>query len=796
MPMKLLISTFLAVLGGISLLHGGAAESQARAFHADRLEEIAATTRTAIAAGRVPGAVIWLERNGQSWHKALGNRALRPKREALTPDTIFDAASLTKVVATTAAIMLLMEQGKLGLDDRLSKHLPEFGGDGKEAITLRQLLTHQSGLRSGLAYREPWTGAAHALQLACTQPAAQPPGQGFLYSDVNFILLGHLVERVSGETLDDFCKRRIFKPLGMKDSGFRRFDPATKNAVPPAAGLDRIAPTEMIADGAVLRGIVHDPTARRMGGVAGHAGVFLTASDLARFCRMLLGEGKLGDVRLLKPETVRLMTGVQSAPGSPRRGFGWDIDSPFAGQRGPHFPLGGFGHTGWTGTSLWVDPFSKTILIILTNRNHPRGGSVLELRHRIATLAAESIRGFNFLHVPGALEATKGPAPVSPKAVTGKPVLNGIDVLVRDGFRQLDGLRVGLITNASGHDRQRRPTIDLLHQAPGVKLVSLFSPEHGIRGDLDQEKIDDSIDKTTGLPIHSLYGERRSPSPAQLKGLDALVFDIQDVGCRFYTYISTLTHCLEAASAAKLRFIVLDRVNPIGGRVEGPVLSEPQSFVGIHEIPLRHGMTVAELALLIHSERGIGAELTVIGCEGGNPLGWFDETGLPWSNPSPNLRSAAAALLYPGVGMLEFCKLSVGRGTDSPFEILGAPWIDELALAAALNKAALPGVRFTPIRFTPASSVFAKQECRGVRITATRREDLQAADLGMVLASTLHRMHPKELNLDACLKLLGDKPTLEALKAGKALQEISLMWQPALLAFEKRRSSFLLYPRR
>lgn len=375
------------------------------------------------------------------------------------------------------------------------------------------------------------------------------------------------------------------------------------------------------------------------------------------------------------------------------------------------------------------------------------------------------------------------------------PVLNGIDVLKRDGFRQLRGLKVGLVTNHTGLDGERNSTIDLLHSAEGVNLVSLFSPEHGIRGELDREKIPDTRDARTGLPVFSLYGERRSPSGAQLEGLDALVFDIQDIGCRFYTYISTMANCMEQAGKSKLKFIVLDRVNPIGAAVEGPVLTEQRSFVGAHEIPLRHGMTVGELAGLINAERKFGADLSVVKCEGGSPLRWFDQTGLPWRDPSPNMRSLDAALLYPGVGMLEFCNLSVGRGTGSPFEILGAPYIDDVRLAAELNRAGLAGVSFIPVRFTPGANVFADQECGGVRLVLTDREVFRAADLGVTLAKTLQRLYKKDLDLGKMIKLVGDRQTLDGIAAGNSLAQIKAGWVPGLLAFEERKKPHLLYPR-
>jgi hypothetical protein len=309
---------------------------------------------------------------------------------------------------------------------------------------------------------------------------------------------------------------------------------------PPREKLARIAPTE-VEDGVPVRGVVHDPRSRRMGGVAGHAGLFFTASDLARYARMLLNFGELDGVRIFKPETVKLMTSVQTPPNvTSRRGLGWDIDSGYSGPRGKIFPLGSYGHTGWTGTSLWIDPFSKTFVIFLSNRNHPtEKGNVGALRAKLGTLAAEAVADFNFAYVPGALapresaETKTALASASASRARTQPALNGIDVLVKNNFAPLKGKRIGLITNHTGQDRDRNPTIDLLKNAPGVTLVKLFSPEHGIRGAAD-ERIGDSKDEKTGLQIFSLYGETRKPTLEHLKDLDALVYDIQDIGCRFY----------------------------------------------------------------------------------------------------------------------------------------------------------------------------------------------------------------------------------------------------------------------
>ena len=786
-----------------ALILGSLGNLGAGEFRPTKLAALDAAVSNALAAGKLPGGVVWLERKGESYQRAYGNRALVPAREPMTEDTVFDAASLTKVVVTSPVILKLVEAGTVDLGAPVSRYLPEFTGDGREAITVQQLLTHVSGLPPGLPRSEPWLGSSNALALAISEPLSEVPGTQFRYSDINFILLGLIAERVTGQPLDQVATNLVFAPLGLTHSGYRPFVPVGAEGLPVTlveSSVQNVAPTEVLSQSNVLRGVVHDPTARRLGGVAGHAGLFTTAADLARFCRMWLNEGELEGGRYLRPETVRRMTSVQTPPGLPRRGLGWDLDSPYAGQRGSVFPLGGFGHTGWTGTSLWIDPFSKTFLIFLSNRNHPtEEGSVVALRRELGTLAAEAVESFNFVGVPGVLppEAPKKPTATLPAAAALPlaDVLNGIDVLVRDEFRPLRGLKIGLVTNQTGRDRMRRPTIDLLRAAPNVQLVALFSPEHGIRGMLDHEKIGDTTDEATGLPIYSLYGERRAPSPEQLAQVDALVFDIQDIGCRFYTYISTMGNCLEAAGKAGKKFIVLDRVNPLTGRVEGPVSSGERSFVAWHEIPLRHGMTVGELARLFNAERVFGAALEVIPVEGWKPSLWFDQTGLPWVNPSPNMRSLTQATLYPGVGLMEFCAVSVGRGTGTPFELLGAPYVDDRRLAAELNRAGVPGVRFVPVRFTPTASVFAGQECAGVQILLVDRGNFRAAELGVALASTLYRLYPEELGLDKMQRLLMSPTVFEGLEAGRPWLEIRSLWNADVARFEERRNPFLLYRR-
>jgi CubicO group peptidase (beta-lactamase class C family) len=372
----------------------------ANVFRADKLAAMDAAINQAIANHNCPGGVLWLESSGSAYHKAFGSRALVPAREAMTEDTIFDVASLTKVVATTPAVLLLVERGQIDLDAPVQRCIPEFSGAGKEAITVRELLTHTSGLPEDLETKSDRHGQAEAITKACAEKLQAPPGTVFRYSDINFILLGEIVQRVSRTPLEVFVRREIFGPLKMNDTGFlplknRRLNPA------------RLAPTEVVA-GRPWRGVVHDPTARKMGGVAGHAGLFTSAPDLARYARMMLNHGELEGVRILRPATVTLMTRVQTPPGiSAKRGLGWDIDSPYAGPRGRWFPVGSFGHTGWTGGSLWIDPYSKTFVIFLSNRNHPTAaGNVIALRRTLGTLAAEALAQVDFSKAPATVESS------------------------------------------------------------------------------------------------------------------------------------------------------------------------------------------------------------------------------------------------------------------------------------------------------------------------------------------------------------------------------------------------------
>lgn len=741
-----------------------------RTFDPARLRAIDARVEQAIAAHQIPGGVLWIERNGVAYHRAYGDRALVPAIEKNSEDTIYDAASITKVTATAPSVWLLMQQGKIAIDAPVKTYIPEFTGGWRDEITIRHLLTHTSGLRPDLTLSDNWSGFDEAWKRILSEEVQQRPGAIFRYSDINYELLGEIVHRVSGEPLDQFARKHVFEPLGMMDTSF----------LPNRSA--RIAPTEYDENHLMLRGVVHDPTARRMGGVAGHAGMFTTAADMAKFARALLNGGG----GLFTPDTVKQMTSVQSPPGvAVRRAGGFDIDSGFSRPRGSLFPLGSYGHTGWTGGIIWIDPYSRTFYVFLSNRVHPDGkGNILPLQRDLGTLVAEAVRGFDFANVPNTLPKRAGGGV---RVVTGgADVLNGIDVLVASKYEALRGMRVGLITNHTGIDRSGNPTIDLLRSAPGVNLVALFSPEHGIRG-LADENVGDTTDEVSGLPIHSLYGERRQPSAAQLANLDALVYDIQDVGVRFYTYEATLGLAMEAVSGSKIHFIVLDRVNPIGGTiVEGPLLEGPTDFVGYHAVPVRHGMTVGELAKMYRAEKNLDVDLTVIQLKHWNRDMWQDEAGLPWINTSPNMRSLTEAALYPGIGLLESA-VAVGRGTATPFEVVGAPYIDGDRLAREL---AVPGVTATAIRFTPDASIHKGEACSGVRFTITDRKSLRSVDLGIAIATILARDYPAQFPLDKMQRLLRHPATLEAIRQGRSLGEIHSLW---VSDFAERRAKYLLY---
>jgi uncharacterized protein YbbC (DUF1343 family)/CubicO group peptidase (beta-lactamase class C family) len=757
----------------------------------------------AVQDGLIPGGVVVIGHNGHVvYQKAYGSRELIPHREPMTLDTIFDAASLTKVLATTPAIMRLFEQGQIRLNDPVTKYLPEFQG-GHSDVTIRNLMTHFSGLRPDLDLKPAWSGYDTGIQRALIDKPAGPPGMRFVYSDINFILLSEIVHRLTGKMLNDYARDNFYEPLGMHETMF----------LPPASLVPRIAPTEINpATGQPLRGEVHDDTARYMGGVAGHAGVFTTGSDLAKFAQMMLDEGRVksdegqvkseegegNGVRLFSAATVQKFTSPQSPPDQPiLRGLGWDIDSPYSSNRGELYPIGSYGHTGFTGTSMWIDPFSRSYVIILTNAVHPhRGHSVTSLRSRVATIVAASfgivapsvkLTGYN--------ETIVGPG-LHREAEPKTEVLTGLDVLAEDNFAPLRGKRIGLITNQTGVSRQGRRNIDLM-LAAGIQVTALFSPEHGLAGAEDRSDISDTKDQASGLPVFSLYqASSRRIQPRMLDNVDALVFDIQDVGARFYTYSCTMLYSMEEAAKKHLPFFVLDRPNPITGvHAEGPMLDpDLQSFTGCFEIPVRHGMTLGELAAMANGERKLDLDLHVIPMRGWDRGDWFDATGLPWVDPSPNMRNLNAALLYPGIALLEASSnYSVGRGTDSPFELIGADWIHGGELSKLLNNRFIPGVRVYPTRFRPTSSNFSGKTIDGVRFVITNRDTFDSTRFGLEVAYALNKLYPGKIAWQENRFLIGNHEVLKELKDGVDPGTILQEMGDSLPGFTQRREQYLLY---
>lgn len=731
-----------------------------------KLEGIKEIVEESIEQKKIPGAVVLVLNQGKIVYKqAFGNKSLYPSTEPMTTDTIFDLASLTKPIATGTSIFKLVEAGKLRLSDKAKLHLPELTEPAWETITLEHLLTHTSGLPSGNASSDYKEGITQSIKKINNLKLLAPPGERFTYSDIGFIMLGEIVQRTSGRLLDQFSRDEIFLPLGMKETGYN----------PSETLKPRIAPTQKEKDG-MLRGVVHDPRARLLNGIAGHAGLFSTVDDLALYCAMILNPS---NSKVLSHASIRTMTQARAVPNGWRT-FGWDCDTAFSSNRGELFPKGStFGHTGFTGTSIWFDPASQTAVIFLSNRVHPEGkGDATPVRNKVATIVASALDG-------------------KPLA-SAKQVISGIEILKRENFARLKGAKVGLVTNHSGRDITGTSTIDLLHQAPEVKLIALFSPDYGIRGPIDA-KVTDSKDEKTGLPVYILHRERRKPTPAQLEGIDTLVYDIQDSGCKFNTHIETLGLIMEAASERAIRLMVLDRPNPIGGKsFYGPLPDERKE--PFHNIPIRHGLTIGEIAKLFLLERKVTegkplvCKLEIVTMENWNRADLFDATGLEWVCPSPNLRTLTTALIYPGVGLLEITNISVGIGTDRPYEWIGAPWMNNLQLALLLNQQNLPGVRFVPVKQTPVSNLYANKSCNGLQILIDNWSTFEPMKTGIAIAWALRKIHPDDWKIEKYNTLLLNKATLDALTAGKHYAEIEKLWRADLAAFETRRKSVLLYP--
>jgi uncharacterized protein YbbC (DUF1343 family)/CubicO group peptidase (beta-lactamase class C family) len=724
----------------------------------------------AISEAKIPGCVVAIgRRDSVLFERAYGDRQIQPFREPMTVDTLFDLASITKPMATAASLMVLVDRGLVSLDDDASKYIPELKNFGKADITIRQIMTHTAGLRADTPLDDAKLGRAEMVKRAIAAPLRAKPGERVLYSDVGFLLIQEIVERISKTTLDQFAHDFLYAPLAMNETMFN----------PPAEFRARAATTES-RDGAWIRGVVHDPRAYYSGGVAGHAGLFSTAHDVGRFARAMLHGGELDGARVLTPHAVDTFFAPNDLPNA-IRAVGWDIQSAFSSNRGTMLSRRAVGHGGYTGTSLWIDPQLDLFVVVLSNRVHPDGkGAVNALAAKIADLAVSAMPNAN---------------PTILKAVCDKQdVLAGIDVLEKSKFDLLRGAHVALLTNQTGRDIAGARTIDLLHDADGVDLLSIWTPEHGVDGVVD-DKIADSVDEATSLPVYSLYGARLSPTDEMLNGIDTVVVDLQDAGARFFTYASTMHRAMKVAALRGIRFVVLDRPNPIDGvTIGGPVSSHAfTSFVNHLDLPVRHGLTLGELAELADADEHLGARLEVVRMTGYRRTSLQDDTNLAWVNPSPNLRSLTEALLYPGIALLEGGNISVGRGTETPFEVVGAPWLDDKAFARALGNDQLVGATFTPIDFTPTSSTFANVVCHGVKITVTDRTHIDPIRIGVAMARELQLLAPTTWRLDAIAGSLANPKTLDAIRAGKSVNDIQATWTTDLAAFRSKREKYLLY---
>jgi SSS family transporter len=951
---------------------------------------------TAIAEHKLPGAVVVIGHGGKVvFEKAYGSRALEPAVEPMTEDTIFDMASLTKVLVTTTAVLQLYEQHKIDLDAPVAKYLPEFAQNGKDKITVRELLTHYSGLPEDVDLKDDWglrkPQRAEGVRRAMSAVPYGPPGTTFKYSDINFITLGALVEKLTvpewsvyadRPTLDIYAALNIFNVLDMKKTRYLAYDkvcgPVQQLPIPwrspilalpvhdvstPEMDCDRMswtaanwimrtAPTAYDDQATtatnpdydhLLRGIVHDPTARRMGGVAGHAGVFSTAEDMAKFAQALIDKlTKNTGPFPLTQATLKLATSPnepataatnatiftqdgQTTKGVASHGLGWDINTAFSRPRGTIFPIatrerpGSFGHTGFTGTSLWLDPTTDTYVILLSNAIHPRGAPpISHLRGDVATAAAKALgltaptpdarhsersaaesknpeearapmvarttsnpdfqpevcsipyvicdsfgaprrrREVAPAHLerivattPNSGQLTSHVSPQTARVDMGHPnsagdTRTGIDVLESTSFEALKALaatrnhhlRIGLLANQASLDSHGQRTIDILaHAAPEIELRTLFAPEHGLLAHQDTEHLSAEQDPATHIPVISLYGPKASdkrPKQSDLKQLDAVVVDLQDAGTRFWTYETLTGYFLEACVKAKIPLIVLDRPNPIGGlAVQGPV-SDPgvENYNDFMPLPLRHGLTLGELARYFNANAnatavdlnpelldarathigddsgdkqqrppatkpGLHAELIVVPMQHWDRAEYWRDTGLTWTPPSPNLKSPEAAILYPAVGLTEQTNVSVGRGTNAPFENLGAPWMDAQDFASYLTNRKIPGIEITASTMTVAEDVnhypSHGQTIPAVHFRVTDPAAFDSPEFGVELLSALEHLNPTRFKLELAKNLLANAETLNALKTGKDPREIAATWSAALRTFEQARNPFTLY---
>lgn len=711
----------------------------------------------AVREAKAPGAVACVGGPaGLLFQGATGFREITPLRLPAETSTLYDLASLTKVIATTTAVMLLRDDGALDLDQPANELLPipEFS-----RFTLRNLLTHTAGLApSGIWYREVNT-LNEVLQRVAVSGFDWLPGASRHYSDLGFMILGKIVELTARDSLDAFCARRIFTPLGMSRTMFN----------PPEALRAECAATERCPwRGRVLIGEVHDENASAIGGVSGHAGLFAPASDIALFCQALLGH------KLLKASTIEEMTRLGQLPSYPWQGLGWKIDPWSDGSEGFLLSRKAFGHTGWTGTSLWMDQASGLFCILLSNTPHPNRAA--RQNRTLRTLFHEAVCAKHY-----------------PKSTN---VHTGLDRIVWDGFDVLKGKRVAVLTHHAATDQLGRPLLDVLALESQIQVRRIYSPEHGLRGSAEAGA---SVASERGaVPLISLYGDRKRPSLDELREIDLFVADLQDVGARYYTYAATLKECMAACADAGVPMLVLDRPNPVGGAIiEGPIAENVGALVCSAAVPVRHGLTLGELALFFLQTTFKGAKLQVAISPMDN---WwrdqqFNETSLPWKAPSPNIPSPEIALLYTGMCLFEGTNLNEGRGTDEAFHLTGAPWLVPEDVIAAIGSEDIPGCTLDAVTYTPrsipgkaSSPRFEGQACRGIWISVTDQDTLRPFSVALHLLRAIMRRHPEQFEFSSFFDTLAGGPALRTLLVSDTpVAQYLASLAPTLAAFDASR---------
>jgi len=711
----------------------------------------------AVKVSRAPGGVGCVGRFDRVLFRgACGLRQRVPEAEAAQPETVYDLASLTKVVATTTAVLLLRDEGALDLDQPVAEILPV---PAFRHFTIRHCLTHTAGLDPGISYFKEVSSVNELLQRVSRDYVPGVAGLRRTYSDLGFIILGKVVELAGADSLDAFCQRRIFAPLGMEHTRFR----------PPAAWAANCAATEECQwRGRVVRGAVHDETSWAVGGVAGHAGLFSCADDLAAFCRAL------AERRILREETLEEVARLGQAPSYPWQGLGWKIDPWACGSEGFLPSRRAIGHTGWTGTSIWVDLDSGIYSILLGNTCHPSRDN-------------RNNRSFR----------QEFYGPVAKTLFTDSTNTHtGLDRLVWDGFDLVRGKRLALLTNAASVDELGRPMIDVLRMAEDAPIRYVYTPEHGLN--VTAEAGERVASERGPAPVVSLYGDQAAPEPGQLRDVDMLVVDLPDIGSRYYTYMATMLRCMEACARARKPVLVLDRPNPLGGAVlEGPIAREYGRDVCCAPVPARHGMTLGELALFFRNTLLRARKLYVIvsRLDAWAPERLFGECELPWVAPSPNMPSAETALAYAGMCLFEGVNMNEGRGTDTPFLVVGAPWLDAESVAGAVLEEERAGCRLETTRYKPvaipgkaSNPAYRDEICEGIRIRIDEPHSARPFTLAVALLAAVRRRHPGELKFRPNFDVLAGGADLRGrIERGETALEIAGAYEKELRLFDQRR---------